>query len=84
MFSKRSSSRTSSGDEPVYRPYKQCPDCLSKMPLNATKCPECQISVGEIQPDGKARKPIDWKGYIISALLFALFYFFVRWAFFTK
>ena len=83
MFFKRPSKATS-GDEPIYRPYKQCPDCLSKMPLAAGKCPDCGITVGEIQEDGKARKPIDWKGYIVSALLFALFYFFVRWAFFDK
>ncbi|MDY6831623.1 MAG: hypothetical protein SWC96_07225 [Thermodesulfobacteriota bacterium] len=82
MFGKKSSGRNRSG-EPVLRSYKQCPDCLSRMPLNATKCPECGQRVGEVQADGKALKPTDWKSYIVTAILFALFYFFVRWAFFT-
>ncbi|ABW66079.1 hypothetical protein [Desulfosudis oleivorans] len=83
MFGKRTSSGKGRGDEPVYRSYKQCPDCLARMPLNATRCPECNQRVGEIQADGKALKPTDWKSYIVTAILFALFYFFVRWAFFT-
>lgn len=66
----------------MLRSYKQCPDCLARMPLNAKNCPECGIKVGPIQPDGKAKKPVDWKGYLISAILFIIFYYFVKWAFF--
>ena len=67
----------------AFRPYKQCPDCLAKMPVKATRCPECGIRVGEMGTDGKAKKPVDWKGYIVSAILFFLFAWFVKWAFFS-
>ncbi|MDY6824391.1 MAG: hypothetical protein SWH68_11445 [Thermodesulfobacteriota bacterium] len=65
------------------RPYKQCPDCLAKMPVKAPRCPECGIKVGEMGADGKAKKPVDWKSYIISAIFILLFVWFVKWAFFS-
>lgn len=63
--------------------YKQCPDCFEKLPLEARKCTQCGGRVGPITKDGKARKPVDWIGYVVSAVLFAVFYFFVKWAFFS-
>jgi hypothetical protein len=65
------------------RAYKQCPDCLEKLPVDAKKCTQCGQRLGRILPDGKARKPIDWMGYIISAILIAAFVYYVRWAFFS-
>lgn len=67
----------------AFRPYKQCPDCLAKMPVKAGRCPECGVRVGAMGTDGKAKKPVDWKGYIISAILFLVFFWFVKWAFFS-
>jgi hypothetical protein len=73
------------GDNEIKLPraYKQCPDCLEKLPVHAKRCTQCGLRVGGIMPDGKARKPIDWKGYIISAILIAAFVYYVRWAFFS-
>ena len=73
------------GDNEVKLPraYKQCPDCLEKLPVQAKRCTQCGLRVGRIMPDGKARKPIDWKGYLISAILIAAFVYYVRWAFFS-
>ena len=65
------------------RAYKQCPDCLEKLPLETNKCTQCGIRLGKIMPDGKARKPVDWKGYIISAVLIGAFVYYIRWAFFS-
>jgi predicted nucleic acid-binding Zn ribbon protein len=65
------------------RPYKQCPDCLEKLPLDAKKCSQCGQRVGKIMSDGKARKPIDWLAYAISAALIGAFIYYMRWAFFS-
>ncbi len=64
--------------------YKQCPYCLEKLPLHARKCTQCGERLGKIMPDGKARKPIDWKGYIISAILIGAFIYYIKWAFFSE
>ena len=61
------------------RSYKQCPDCLEKLPLAAKKCTQCGQRLGKIMPDGKARKPIDWKGYIISAILIGALVYYLMW-----
>jgi predicted amidophosphoribosyltransferase len=66
------------------RPYKQCPDCLEKLPLDARRCTQCGSRVGKALADGKARKPIDWKNYILSAILIAAFIYYMRWAFFSE
>ncbi len=65
------------------RPYKQCPDCLERLPLDVKKCTQCGRRVGKIMKDGKAKKPVDWIAYVVSAILFAVFYFFMKWAFFS-
>jgi hypothetical protein len=65
------------------RAYKQCPDCLEKLPVNAKKCTQCGQRLGKIMPDGKARKPVDWKAYIISAILIWAFVYYIKWAFFS-
>jgi len=63
--------------------YKQCPDCLEKLPLEAKKCTQCSTRLGKIMPDGKARKPIDWIAYIVSAALITVLVYYIRWAFFS-
>ncbi len=64
------------------RPYKQCPDCLERLPLDAKRCKNCGQKVGKVQADGKAQKPIDWKAYLLSALFIILFLLYINWAFF--
>ena len=84
MASKKTSKETGVSDtaQKLLRSYKQCPDCLARMPLNAKICPDCGLKVGPVQADGKAKKPVDWKGYLISAILFGILFYFVKWAFF--
>lgn len=65
----------------LIRPYKQCPECSEKLPLNLKKCTQCGQRVGRIQADGKAAKPIDWKAYILAFLCVWLFILYFRWAF---
>lgn len=65
------------------RSYKQCPDCLEKLPLNAKKCTQCGQRLGKIMADGKARKPVDWIAYIISAILIGALIYYIKWAFFS-
>jgi hypothetical protein len=65
------------------RAYKQCPDCLEKLPLHAKKCTQCGQRLGKIMADGKANKPVDWKGYLLSAILIGAFVYYIKWAFFS-
>lgn len=70
--------------EPIVRGYKQCPECMAKLPLDAKKCAECGQRVGRALPDGKARKPIDWKAYILALLCIWMFILYFRWAFLSE
>lgn len=56
MASKKTSKGTGASDtaQKLLRSYKQCPDCLARMPLNAKICPDCGLKVGPVQADGKA------------------------------
>ncbi len=63
--------------------YKQCPDCFEKVPLETKRCPQCNLRLGKIMPDGKAKKPVDWIGYLVSAALITALVLYIRWAFFS-
>ncbi len=62
--------------------FKVCPKCDEKLPIRATRCPMCGLRVGPVRADGKARSPVDWKAYILSAILIGLLIYYVKWAFF--
>lgn len=67
-----------------FHSYKQCPECNEKLPLHMKKCTQCGLRVGRLMPDGKARRPVDWKGYALSLLLFIALVLYLRWAFVLK
>lgn len=55
---------------------KKCYECLTHIPLAATVCNVCKSKVGEVDRNGIAKKPIDWKaylGFIVAAGLLAGF-----------
>ncbi|MFP4445577.1 MAG: hypothetical protein ACLFPD_04950 [Desulfosudaceae bacterium] len=64
-----------------FHSYKQCPECNEKLPLHLKRCTQCGLRVGRIQPDGKAKRPIDWKGYLLSLLLIVALILYLWWAF---
>lgn len=61
--------------------FKKCPECFARLPQHATRCHACNQKVGEANQFGIAKKPFNWFGYGSAILLWALFVFFVWWAF---
>ena len=80
LFSKRD--KQAQPEKLMTRPYKQCPECLAQLPLNAKKCTECGQRVGAARADGKAALPIDWKSYVVAAIFIMIFIIYIRWAFY--
>lgn len=67
---------------PPQHPVKKCPECFTYLPLDAAKCHDCGARVDEVDWLGFAKKPIDWRGYIIAALVVVSYCVFMWWAFF--
>lgn len=61
--------------------YKKCPECFAKLPLNATKCHECDQKVLEADKYGIAKKPVDWTRYILVLALWSALGYFIWYAF---
>ena len=61
---------------------KKCPECFTHLPLKVTSCHVCGQKVGEVDSRGMARKPVDWKAYLISVIAVAALGTFIWWAFF--
>jgi len=72
--------RKKKGPKPEFR-LKQCPECLENMPLDARCCPSCGIRVGRVDRYGKARKGIDWIGYLLCLLSWLALILYIKWAF---
>ena len=61
---------------------KRCPYCSTILPLYAKECFACNEKVGPVGKYGLARKPFDWKGYLICLLSFVALGLYIWWAFF--
>ncbi|MFO7962748.1 MAG: hypothetical protein R6U50_02400 [Desulfobacterales bacterium] len=71
----------SNKSKPAYS-VKTCYNCGTPLAINADTCYSCRSKVGEVGKHGKAKKPVDWKSYIICVLAWTIFILYVRWAFF--
>ena len=60
---------------------KKCHNCLTSMPVDARRCPECNKKVGDVDNLGFAKKPVQWVAYITTLIWFQGFCLFVWWAF---
>ena len=63
---------------------KRCPYCSTPMPANSEKCFACGAKVGKLGKFGLAKKPFDWKGYLIFILSFVGLGLYIWWAFFKR
>ena len=63
-------------------PVKKCPECFTYLPLNAEKCPDCGTRLEGVDWLGFAKKPIDWRGYVIAIASVLIYCVFMWWAFF--
>ena len=52
---------------------KKCWECFTHLPLNAKVCTSCGKRVGEIDKQGKAKRPVDIMGYLMAAVSIAIF-----------
>ncbi len=76
------SDRKPAGDRNPPHPVKKCPECFAYVPLDADRCHDCGARLREVDWLGFARRPIDWRGYLIAFLFAALYGVFLWWAFF--
>lgn len=51
---------------------KRCPYCFTHLKLEAEFCLECRAKVGKVDKYGLAKKPINYKAYLASALWIVL------------
>lgn len=65
--------------------YKRCPECFTRLPLDATECYSCDQKVIEGSDKyGLAKRPFDWTGYIRAIGLWILLGVYLWWAFFHQ
>jgi hypothetical protein len=60
---------------------KRCPNCNTNLAVTAIRCDGCGRTVGEVNEHGIAKKPFDWKGYLMAVIAVGAFCVFVWWAF---
>jgi hypothetical protein len=63
---------------------KRCPYCSTPLPSNAKECFACHAKVGEMDKFGLAKKPFDWKAYLLCILSIVGFGVYIWWAFFKN
>jgi len=61
---------------------KICHNCGTPLAINAEECYSCHRKVGEVDGHGKAKRPTDWKSYVIAVISWAAFCGYIYWAFF--
>lgn len=61
---------------------KRCPYCSTELALHITTCAGCGKKVGHVDPQGRAKTLVDWKGYGYCLAAWILFGLFIWWAFF--
>ncbi len=67
---------------PPPHPVKKCPECYAYLSLDATKCPSCGSRLKEVDWLGFAKRPIDWRGYLVAVVAVLVYCVFMWWAFF--
>ncbi|MFC1515136.1 hypothetical protein ACFL7E_00080 [Thermodesulfobacteriota bacterium] len=60
---------------------KRCPECLTHIPGDATKCTSCGQKVGEPDKTGMAKRPVDLGSYVMALIAFGALGFFIWYAF---
>ncbi|MBA3031290.1 MAG: hypothetical protein FP816_21085 [Desulfobacteraceae bacterium] len=63
---------------------KRCPYCSTPIPRNAEQCFACKGKVGEMGKYGLAKKPFDWKAYLLCLISVVALGVYMWWAFFRK
>ncbi len=61
---------------------KKCPECFVYLPANATVCDSCKTKVGPADERGIAKRPTDWKSYLLAIVGIIGFGIFIWWSFF--
>ena len=62
-------------------PTKKCPYCSTYVKLDADRCDACNRRIGPANPYGMAKKPTNFKSYIIAVLAVAVFAAYLVWGF---
>jgi len=50
--------------------------------LDADRCHDCGTRLDEVDWMGFAKRPIDWRGYLIAGVFVLIYCIFMWWAFF--
>jgi len=62
---------------------KRCWSCNTHMQLDLYRCPSCGTRVGDVNEHGVARKPVEWKNYLLAIVAFGILCYFL-WSSFLK
>ena len=68
-------------ERPVYS-VKICHNCGTPLAVTADTCFSCHHKVGDVGKHGKAKKPVDWKAYVVCIFAWVSFFVYIWWAFF--
>ena len=61
---------------------KKCPECYTYVPLRTDQCPSCKSRLGGVEKHGMAKRPTDWKSYIVAFIAWLTLGVYIWWAFF--
>jgi hypothetical protein len=74
----------SDGVPPLIYSTKKCPECLTQIKLEETRCPNCNARVSEMdEKTGMAKRPFNWSAYGVSLLAWIALAVFI-WVVFLK
>ena len=60
---------------------KKCPYCAIYLPVETNRCTSCKQKVGRPDKYGIAKKPVDYKAYVVAVLSIAALVYYIWWAF---
>jgi hypothetical protein len=62
---------------------KKCPFCYTHLAAAAERCSACGRKVGPAERTGWAKKPTDWRAYLVAIVFVVAFGWFIWYAFFS-
>lgn len=60
---------------------KICPECSTRLAVDAKRCFSCHAKVGRVDAGGRAKRPFNWLAYITCFFSWSGLFLYIWWAF---